>query len=292
MDPILGGALIKGAATGLAALGGRSGGFNRGDYRTQLTMQRKYERAMLRNKFKWLSQGARAGGFNPLTALGSGGVASSGSNPYQHVSQPLSVGGAVGEALATGVDSYLSYDPIYEESRRLDIALKKQELATGKAQAARLGSGVPQVSSTASEVETIGGSEDVPEPGRLTVTNPEYRGSGHKVNPRSPDADTSEARYSDLGGAVAFATNSARDAWYQHKDRGLVRQYGQDFADTVHDRYGKEIDSSWREIVKDEKRRRGIPDRTFPLELSIPAPSSSTSDDAGWGGYTYDPSHF
>lgn len=272
----LGAALIQGAASVAgSALMNSGGGYSRRDHREQLKQQVNYERRMQRNRYKWMVQGAEEAGFNPLTVLGSGGASSAGALPYQHVSQPLGAKAALGAGLMAAADSYLSYDPVYEESRRLDNELKKQALEAGQNKSTRLGTGVPQVRTTTSETETIGGSDEIPEAGRMTVSNPEPRGSNRYVNPRLPDADTHSGRYGEIGELIGGAKNSALDALYNKQQQGLVEQYGKSFADAVHYRFGTEK-GQWRDIVKDEKARRGLTGkRGFPLQLEIYDPSAN-----------------
>ena len=149
------------AAVGAKIIGSLFGGddeqpgYVQEDHRTQLDETRRHERLMALNKQRWLVKGAQNAGFNPLTALKGGAGATSGSPAYAGATnQPLSFGqkllSSAGEAIAEGIQSY---DPIYEESRQLDLEIKRKQLETYDNQASRLGTSVPQVRETSSPVE-------------------------------------------------------------------------------------------------------------------------------------------
>jgi len=112
--------------------------------------------------FTKLRDNAQAAGFNPLTALRATGGQGFGVNTMPG----LSSAEVLGNAVQAGLGTYLSHDPIAEETRRLENDLLRQEIERGK----KTGFPVRGVSVSSSPVETRPTLADINP--RQTVTTP------------------------------------------------------------------------------------------------------------------------
>lgn len=101
---------IAGAVSGIAG-----GLFGRRKQKTEWDF--KERKRLEESRFRWLAQGARNAGFNPLTVLQATGGAMAGVTPTVTES-PLAVRNILAGAAASGLSAYLNYDPIEDETAK------------------------------------------------------------------------------------------------------------------------------------------------------------------------------
>lgn len=127
---------------------------NRKDIRMQYRQGHAAQERMEKERFNWMVEGAQKAGFNPLTVLGATG---GGQGAVPSVTPVLSAtpqegtstGEVVGNAIIAGANAY---DPIGDETRRLENEIRKQTITSLKGQNERFGASVPTVRETASPV--------------------------------------------------------------------------------------------------------------------------------------------
>lgn len=136
--------LITGGASLLGGLFGKGP-----SVRKQLDDQYNHQQRLETNRYQWLVDGAKKAGFNPLTALKATGGVMAPQNPVQ---QPLTTGQAIGDAITTGVQNYMTHDPVAEERAQLENDLLKRQIQTLDNENQRFG--VSPVRRTSSPVDT------------------------------------------------------------------------------------------------------------------------------------------
>lgn len=212
--------------------------------------------------FVKLRRNAEKAGFNPLTALkhGAGGFTSTTSTV-----PGLSTREVLGEALGAGLETWFNRDEIaeQEELERIRLETMRAERDNIRARTAFLGaqtafgSSIPTYESTGVETqETAPLDPAVPEPGRRTSSDPRDAGRGDTfLNPRVVDAETTEARYGDIGQEFAGARNLWMDNTYNAAMQRLVNRFGEDAAAQVDQRVRTETETPVNQIIREERQR-------------------------------------
>lgn len=173
-----------------------------------------------------LRDNAERAGFNPLTALRSGGAA--GFTTTHHPA--LSSSAFIGDALGQFGNALAQIDPMREATAKLEHEIKMATLANIQAdtawtkQRASLG-GVP-VSTGARSVtanSALAGAPITPTIETPRVTNPYPAASGMHVNPNVPNADAFEERYGDseAGSTIAGGSVLWQDLIYNFPALGI-----------------------------------------------------------------------
>lgn len=118
----LGSSLIQGATSLLGGL------FNRGP---KISTQLHAAQLMEERRYKWLVQGAKNAGFNPLTVLGA-----TGGQQAPAPQAPISRSAVIGNAIAKAAEAY---DPIRREREQLENELLREQVADIKATRKKVG---------------------------------------------------------------------------------------------------------------------------------------------------------
>lgn len=208
---------------------------------------------------------AERGGFNPLTAVLTGGANSQvvgGGAAFAARTAPLASIGMITEGLKD-LGSVWSGEAAQKQKRYdLEMDLAKIKLDQAKADL--------QASATLSAIAKAGprmgkaaNSDNVLEGGRETVSNPNIVHSDRTyVNPRTPDAEVGEARYGDVAQEITGIRNAGVDAVYNARLQRVSEQYGRAVADRIHDRFGSSSDQTLSEVIREETT--GKPKRVRP----------------------------
>lgn len=244
---------------------------------------RIYERGRLDTQDDQLDQfavtrdAAIRGGFNPLSALGMGNTAGGGglSGSISGPSGSINASGGARPVYAAPLssidlmaDSMRSFGEIatgVTSQQQADYDLQR-ELAEIEVEQARNDlEHRPRLTTQ----EPTEGSEGLLDPGRSTFTETEHLDSGRYNDPHSIDAEMAEARRGEIGEAIQSVKNSWNDTLYDNKMQGIVRQYGRDAADLVHQHYASTLEFTIPETVR-KLEKEGLIRKKAPLKIEIP----------------------
>jgi len=158
-------ALITGGASLLGGIMGRKKGPS---LKKQHRVARESQQKLARDLPKYIVAGALKAGFNPLTVLGAtGGQVGSATQATPIVG----TNNFIQDALTTAADAYVRYDPIAEETRRLQNEIAQEELSQIRNEALRFGNQVRGVRTTQSPIDTNGQGR-VAQPAQIYPVNP------------------------------------------------------------------------------------------------------------------------
>lgn len=279
MDPILGSALISGVA-------GLFGGSR--DERAQRKAQ---DRQNIYNLPINVRARAEQGGFNPLLFAGNPASLQQNTN-----FQPM-MGQAIANAGLQFSGAIVDKEQLKIEKSKLEV--EKQKLAaliqeqTIKPKVGGIYSGNQKISATkkgadeeeeekelpthnadgtqimsaAAQAEADRGNDPVLEDGRATVTTPYSANSGQYIDPRNPDAEMAEARYSDILSNWFGAKNIANDRMYTYLMQEMERKHGKRVALAIHYRYARETEKDIQTIMREEIANKKTTPKVRPESL-------------------------
>jgi len=220
--------------------------------------QRKYdaqEMANYRQRLVWLREDAEKGGFHPLEALHGGALGGmpSGTRP-RVMSQSAAIGGfdKLNDVLSGDYARERNREDMRDELLRIDIDNARRTGRLGRVGGATF----PADSNLDKSSDPVRGAlvPDDKESGRQTTTvmAPDHK-DGSWANPRSPDAETLEARGGGAAEHIGGALVSMTDAAYNSMMRRYVRKNGMDAALKVHNDYAKNLNKSLLQIMKEHR---------------------------------------
>lgn len=245
MDPIVTGSLIS---AGASLLGGFVSGKDANKNHKKQVERMRNQQVMLQHQLdagrpSWIRQGAEAGGFNPLLFAGPSGVAGNLSSPAI-TSNPM--GDAIARAGAVVADGFGKAADLDMQRAELDLERQRVEAL---AENLKLRPKVPGVYGTGGD-KPVGEPQPLIDNGRATVTNASHLDAGAYIDPRSPDAEMGETRYGDIAQEITGAVNVYRDFTYDRKLQSVVKQYGRDVADKVHQTYASDPSITLDDAIK------------------------------------------
>jgi len=190
MDPIVGGALIKGASSLLGGL------LNKGP---SLSDQLKLMQRTEEKKYKWIVEGAQRAGFNPLTALQAGGGRMT---QGQVGSGDLDFGAMAAQAVATGLGDY------WQESRNQELEQAQLDLIKAQTESLKTPMGYQAPQASFNRVSDVSGD--------AAGTN-----AAGQANLMGPSAGRTT-----FGDAVPIAAVRDEAVEYRAKEEGAKGSYG------------------------------------------------------------------
>lgn len=206
MDPITGNALLAAGSKLLGGVLSRKGPSLRKQANVQRNAQIKYERDSFRQsmsqqtkRFKTLVEAAQKAGFNPSTALASGGLAAGGAAQMGmgQPQTPFNLGTALADAVGVYADKM---DPIALETAELNNEIAKQQLANLQNESLNPYGAVRPVRQNSQENEEQG-----PQVGET--------GYGDPINQDPVRQEAIDARLKDSGYWGAYSLLDAPEWW-------------------------------------------------------------------------------
>jgi len=192
-------------------------------------------------------------GFNPLTVLGNTGGQGFMTQPQ---GPKLSTGDFIASAMARGTESYFNTtdQQTKAEIDGLRRDMMREELFDLKRRNSMplggFGYSIPKSVTQTKVIEPVPlGAIPPPDAGRNTITNPYSRASGAYVNPRSPDSEMAESRYSDVisnGFGVGVLIS---DAVHDRRMQKIVKKYGRAIADEIQLKFSTDFTMSFDQIT-------------------------------------------
>lgn len=211
--------------------------------------------------YEKLRANAEAAGFNPLTALRSGGSAGFTKTHTPVLSMAAVEAARYSEpdpwvgALQSGIQAAFDYDPLNQERAKLETDIMRAQLA-------RLNMTNEQYTRLGNQPSALG-QATIPAPGDRTVTNPYPYGTVHTG---LVDAEAAEARYGDVVQELFGGINFFGDINHRSKSHPVVRRYNEAFKPV------RELGTSFADYISGRNRPNPtVRGRGAPYIGSIPS---------------------